>query len=85
MPRKLSLPARIWLILMALTGASVLLAEQLSLRAVAVAGIFLIAAAKAELVMRHYMELGLAERYWLIMYSIWLAVVTLMLVIGHLL
>lgn len=85
MPRKLSLPARVWLILVALTALSVALAEQLGLRALAITGIFLIAAAKAELVMRYYMELGSAERYWAIMYSIWLTVVTMMLIVGHLL
>lgn len=81
---KLSLPARIWLALVVLTVLSVILAEQLGLRSLAVAAIFLIAAAKAELVMRHYMELRLAELNWVIMYSIWLAVVTTMLIIGHL-
>lgn len=75
--------ARVWLALIALTVLSITVAEQLTMRVLAIAAIFVIAAVKAELVMAHFMEICAAERYWLIMYSIWLVVVTMMLVIGH--
>jgi hypothetical protein len=78
-----SLPMRVWLLLLVLTGASFLLAEQLAIRTVAIVAIFLIAALKAEFVIEHYMEARLAERHWLVMYFAWITAVTLLLVWGH--
>jgi heme/copper-type cytochrome/quinol oxidase subunit 4 len=80
---RLSPPLRIWLVLAGLTGISLLVAEEIGLRHVAIVGIFLIAAVKAELIIDHYMEARNAERHWPIMYLIWVAVVTLLLVWGH--
>lgn len=77
------MPMRIWLLLMALTFGSVLLAEELHARQITLVAIFLIAAVKAELVMDHYMEARHTQRHWLIMYFIWIIVVTLLLVGGH--
>lgn len=76
-------PFRIWLILIVLTGLSLFVAEQLSARIVSLAGIFVIAAIKAEMVMDHYMEFRQAEQQWPIMYSIWIVAVTGMLILGH--
>ena len=80
---RMSLPMRIWLALLALTGASFLLAEQLTMRTVAIVAIFLIAALKAEFIVEHYMEARRAERHWLPMYFAWITAVTLLLVWGH--
>jgi Prokaryotic Cytochrome C oxidase subunit IV len=83
MIRRMSLPMRIWLALLALTGVSVLIAEQLAMRTVAIVAIFLIAALKAEFVIDHYMEAWRADRRWLVMYFAWVTAVTLLLVWGH--
>lgn len=80
---RLSMLMRIWLLLVALTFGSVMVAEELSARLVAIVAIFLIAAVKAELVMDHYMEARKTERHWLILYFIWIIAVTLLLVGGH--
>lgn len=79
----LSGPSRIWLVLIALTAASFLVAEQLHVRLLALGAIFVIAALKAELVIDHYMEARRAERHWIVMYMGWVAGVTLLLVWGH--
>ena len=76
-------PFRIWLILLVMTGLSLLFAERIGIRTVAVVGMFVIAGIKAGLVMDHYMELRLAGQQWLILYSIWTVVVTGMLIVGH--
>ena len=83
MMRRLSMPMRIWLLLMALTFGSVFIGVEMSGRQIVVVAIFLIAAVKAELVMDHYMEARHTQRHWLIMYFIWIIVVTLLLVGGH--
>jgi hypothetical protein len=69
--------------LMALTAASFLVAEELHIRLVALGAIFVIAALKAELVIDHYMEARRAEPHWLVVYLGWVAGVTLLLVWGH--
>jgi hypothetical protein len=76
-------PLRVWLVLIALTGASFLVAEELNERTIAIAAIFVVAALKAELVIDHYMEARRAERHWIVLYLGWVAGVTLLLVWGH--
>jgi heme/copper-type cytochrome/quinol oxidase subunit 4 len=73
----------IWLLLIALTVLSTVMAERSEHAIYAVAAIFVIAAIKCDLVIVHYMEAHRAERHWLIMYRAWLGIVTLLLVTGH--
>lgn len=77
-------PTTIWLALAALTGLSVLLAERGHWGSLAIPAIFAIAAIKGELILRHYMDVGHAAPHWRIAYRLWLAAVTAMLIIGHL-
>lgn len=79
----LSFPSRIWLLLIAMTAVSFLVAEQLNARLIAIVAIFLVAAFKAELVIDHYMEARQTERHWLALYLGWVAGVTLLLIWGH--
>lgn len=81
---RISTLTRVWLALVALTAVSVIVAERLGMREVAIVAIFVIAAIKGELILDHFMEARHAERHWPIMYGIWLIVVTLLLVGGHL-
>lgn len=81
---RISILARVWLALVALTAISVIVAERLGMREVAIVAIFVIAAIKGELILDHFMEARHAERHWPIMYGIWLIVVTVLLVGGHL-
>lgn len=55
-------PRAAWLILLAISAASFLVAEYLGERDVAVAGILAIAAAKVALVLRAFMEIRRAPR-----------------------
>jgi heme/copper-type cytochrome/quinol oxidase subunit 4 len=73
----------IWLLLIALSLVSTVVAEGSDHALYAVLAIFVIAAAKADLVIVHYMEAGRAERRWLIMYRAWLGIVTVLLISGH--
>jgi uncharacterized membrane protein len=73
----------IWLLLMALSLLSTLLAEGSDRAIYAVIVIFVIAAAKGDLVIMHYMEAGRAEPHWRLMYRAWLGVVTVLLISGH--
>ncbi len=77
-------PVQIWLALMALTLASTIVAEQVGSAHFAIVAIFLVAAAKAELVMANYMETRRAGGPWRILYRSWVAVVAVMLTAGHL-
>lgn len=81
---RISTLTRVWLVLVVLTAVSVIVAERLGMREVAIVAIFVIAAIKGELILDHFMEARHAERHWPIMYGIWLIVVTLLLVGGHL-
>jgi heme/copper-type cytochrome/quinol oxidase subunit 4 len=74
----------VWLILIALTLVSTLLAEKSHQAHIAIVFIFAISAAKGDLVLIHYMEARSAEPHWIIMYRIWLIVVASVLAIGHL-
>jgi hypothetical protein len=51
--------------------------------AYAVAAIFVIAAAKGDLVIMYYMEAGRAEPHWKFMYRAWLGIMTVLLICGH--
>lgn len=73
----------IWLLLMAMSLLSTVLAEGSEHAAYAIITIFVIAAAKGDLIIMHYMEAGRAEPHWKFLYRAWLAVVTLLLVSGH--
>jgi Prokaryotic Cytochrome C oxidase subunit IV len=73
----------IWLLLMALTLLSTLLAEGSEHAEYAVVTIFVIAAAKGDLVIMHYMEAGHAQPHWKLLYRAWLGVVTVLLISGH--
>jgi heme/copper-type cytochrome/quinol oxidase subunit 4 len=73
----------IWLLLMALSLFSTFVAEGSDHATYAIITIFVIAAAKGDLVVMHYMEAGRAEPHWQFMYRAWLAVVTVLLISGH--
>jgi heme/copper-type cytochrome/quinol oxidase subunit 4 len=68
---------------MALSLVSTLLAEGSGHAVYAVVAIFVIAAAKADLVIMHYMEAGRTEPHWKFMYRAWLGIVTVLLISGH--
>jgi hypothetical protein len=70
---------------MALSLLSTLLAEGSDHATYAIVMIFVIASAKADLVIMHYMEAGRAEPHWKLMYRAWLGVVTALLIGGHIL
>ena len=53
---RISTLTRVWLALVALTAVSVIVAERLGMREVAIVAIFVIAAIKGELILDHFME-----------------------------
>ena len=73
---------RVWLLLIALTLASVAIAERAHFHALAISAMFMLAAAKAELVIAHYMEVGHARPHWRFAYRAWIAAVTMMMIAG---
>jgi Prokaryotic Cytochrome C oxidase subunit IV len=75
----------IWLLLIALSLLSTLLAESSNHAEYAIVTIFSIAAAKGDLVIMHYMEAGRAAPHWKFMYRGWLGIVTVLLIGGHIL
>ena len=77
-------PMAIWIALVALTLVSVLLAERIHWGGIAVVAMFLIAGAKGELVVAHYMEIGRALPHRRVAYRVWLVAVTFMLTVAHL-
>lgn len=82
--RSASRPLIIWLALAGLTLLSVVFAERAHWRGIAIVAMFVIAAAKGELVLAQYMEIGAAERHWRILYRVWLGAVTMLLIAGNL-
>ncbi len=74
---------RSWVVLMALTVASVAIVENGGWAKAAIVAMFLIAAAKAELVAAQYMEIGHAASHWRLLYRIWIVLVAGMLIAGH--
>jgi positive regulator of sigma E activity len=77
-------PTTIWTILIALTGLSVVTAEQLPLRDAATITIFALAAIKGYLVITHYMETERAPSQWRTLYPLWAGATGLTLIVGHL-
>jgi Prokaryotic Cytochrome C oxidase subunit IV len=73
----------IWLLLMMLSLLSTLLAEGSEHAIYAIVTIFVIAAAKGDLVIMHYMEAARAEPHWKLLYRAWLGIVTVLLISGH--
>jgi heme/copper-type cytochrome/quinol oxidase subunit 4 len=73
------------MILIALTGIAVVTAERLAWREAATVTIFALAAAKAYLVITHYMETDRAPPQWRALYPLWAGVIGLTLIVGHLL
>jgi heme/copper-type cytochrome/quinol oxidase subunit 4 len=78
-------PTTIWMLLIALTGLSVVTAERLAWREAATVTIFALAAVKAYLVIAHYMETDRAPPQWRALYPLWAGVIGLTLIVGHLL
>jgi heme/copper-type cytochrome/quinol oxidase subunit 4 len=78
-------PTTIWIILIALTGLSVITAEQLAWREAATVTIFALAAVKAYLVISNYMETDRAPPQWRALYPLWAGVIGFTLIVGHLL
>jgi heme/copper-type cytochrome/quinol oxidase subunit 4 len=78
-------PTAIWMILIALTGLSLVVAERLAWRDAATVTIFALAAVKAYLVITHYMETDRAPPQWRTLYPLWAGVIGLTLIVGHLL
>lgn len=77
-------PTTIWMILIALTGLSVVTAEQLTWRDAATITIFALAAIKAYLVITHYMETDRAPAQWRTLYPLWAGAIGFTLIVGHL-
>jgi hypothetical protein len=72
----------VWLLLCALSVISVVqLRQGWSGRAAAVL-VILIAAIKAQLVIRHYMEVRRARRVWQFLYTAWTVAAAMTLIIG---
>lgn len=76
-------PSGVCLALLGLTFVSLLVAEELDVRTLIIASVFLIAAAKAGLIIDHFMEAKRADRQWRALYGTWVTGVTILLVIGH--
>jgi heme/copper-type cytochrome/quinol oxidase subunit 4 len=73
------------MILIVLTGLSVVIAERLAWRDAATITIFALASAKAYLVITNYMETDRAPPQWRALYPLWAGVIGVVLIIGHLL
>ena len=74
-----------WLGLVALTLVSFEAAEGLVSHRVAIAGIFVIAAIKGQIVASRFMEVGHALPHWRTLYRVWIAGIALVLAAGHML
>jgi len=77
--------ARTWLLLVALTLASVAVAEAVDGRAVMLLAVFGVAIAKAQIVAARFMETAHARPVWRTLYHSWIVVIGLILLGGHLL
>jgi heme/copper-type cytochrome/quinol oxidase subunit 4 len=82
---KMVSPTTIWMVLIALTGLSVITAERLAWREAATVTIFALAAVKAYLVITRYMETSRAPPQWRALYPLWAGVIGVTLIAGHLL
>lgn len=75
-------PALVWGVLCALTVASVGVAESDRWRQISEVLIVLAAAAKARLVIVHYMELRCAAAHWRVLYEAWIVAAAAAILIG---
>jgi heme/copper-type cytochrome/quinol oxidase subunit 4 len=78
-------PAVVWLLLCGLTILSVAMAEGRWLREISTIVVMLIAAAKARLVILHYMEATRAAKHWRFLYETWNFAAAATIIIGYLL
>ncbi len=72
----------VWTALMVLTLGSYLLSHEAGLTALSAVAMFVIAAFKSELVLINFMEARHAERQWLWLYRLWIAVLAVVLTVG---
>jgi len=72
----------VWMALIGLTLGSYLLAHEAELTPLVAITMFAIAAFKSELILTRFMEARHAERQWLWLYRLWIAVVATVLSIG---
>ena len=77
------MPFAIWLILIACTLASFGIFERRLLGPLSTLVIVTIAAVKARLVLRHFMEAAQAPGKWRFLYETWIFVAAAIIVIGH--
>jgi cytochrome c biogenesis protein CcdA len=74
--------SKVWLLLCALSVVSVVQLRQGWSGQAAGVLVILIAAIKAKLVMRHYMEVTRARRVWQFLYTAWTVAVAATIIIG---
>lgn len=80
---RLRSPLTVWLVLMTLTVVSFVLFEGHVLASLSTFVIVAIAAQKAHLVVKHFMEVAHAPGHWRFLYETWVFVVAAIIVIGH--
>lgn len=80
----LSIPTRIWLLLVMATGVTGWLAETEHGTRWSVMVVLLIASLKIWLIMQHFMELKSAPTVWRRAFAVWLATVTAIVLVGSL-
>jgi len=78
-----SSPGIVWLLLMLLSGLSLLVAEEASPTQLAIAVIFAVAMVKAYLVMVYFMEVNQAAAHWRTLFKLWLLMAGCILTIGN--
>ena len=84
MPRLAATPAAVWLVLCVLSVMAVVQLEEGSSRTTASLLVVLLAAIKARLIIRHYMEAHRARPLWRLLYNAWDFAVAATLGIGYL-
>ena len=78
-------PTVVWVLLCTLSIVSVVQLRQRWCGWAAAVLVILIAAAKAQLVMRHYMEVTRARRVWQVLYAAWTVAAAATIIIGFVL
>ena len=76
-------PATLWMVLVGLTVLAVAICEEQLLGTYSSFVIVLIAAAKARLVILHYMEARHAPAHWRFLYETWNFSAAAIIIIGH--
>ena len=84
MRRLLAAPAAVWLVLCGLSVMAVAQLEEGSSRTIASLLVVLLAAIKARLIIRHYMEAHRARPLWRVLYNAWDFAVAATIGIGYL-